>query len=97
MIREFVRATEQLFPRLEEDQAGFLVGPPPLDPDCPLIGRELWIVQMMAEGKTNANIAAEMALSNATVCGYVLKIFHKMDMHDRAGVVAIAFRKGWLR
>ena len=57
-----------------------------------LTDRELEILQLLAERRTNAEIAAELFLSQKTVRNYVSAIFAKLQVADRAeaGLVARA-------
>ena len=57
-----------------------------------LTDRELEILELLAEHKTNAEIAAELFLSQKTVRNYVSAIFAKLQVADRAeaGLVARA-------
>ena len=55
-----------------------------------LTDRELEILQLLAERRTNAEIAATLFLSQKTVRNYVSAIFTKLQVADRAeaGLVA---------
>jgi DNA-binding NarL/FixJ family response regulator len=71
----------------------FLSAPPGSDPNLAfpqLTDRELEILQLLAQHKTNAAIAAELFLSQKTVRNYVSAIFAKLQVADRAeaGLVA---------
>lgn len=62
-----------------------------------LSGRELEVVELLAEGMTNAQIAGELSLSPRTVKTHVQNLLTKLDAPDRTGVVARAFRLGLIR
>ena len=71
----------------------FLAAPPAVDPSQAfpqLTDRELEILQLLAERRTNAEIAATLFLSQKTVRNYVSAIFTKLQVADRAeaGLVA---------
>jgi DNA-binding NarL/FixJ family response regulator len=73
----------------------FLSSPPELDPAASfpqLSGRELEILALLAQRRSNAEIAAELYLSQKTVRNYVSGIFAKLQVADRAeaGLVARA-------
>ncbi len=73
----------------------FLTAPPQMDPGQAfpqLTERELEILQLLAGRRTNAEIAAELFLSQKTVRNYVSAIFAKLHVVDRAeaGLVARA-------
>ena len=82
-------------PGVAERLQRFLSAPPSLDPSVAfpqLTGRELEILQLLARRRTNAEIAAELFLSQKTVRNYVSAIFAKLQVADRAeaGLVARA-------
>ena len=52
------------------------------DPLGELTERELDVLRLMAEGRTNAAIGASLYLSVKTVETYVRSIFGKLDIHD---------------
>lgn len=62
-------------------------------PEKKLTPRELEILQLMAEGKTNKEIAYELSLSEQTVKTHAKKIFRKMGAADRAQAVAEGLRR----
>ena len=59
-----------------------------------LTERELEILQLLAQRKTNAQIAAELYLSQKTVRNYVSAIFAKLQVTDRAEAGLIARTAG---
>jgi putative nucleotidyltransferase with HDIG domain len=66
-----------------------------VDP-CPLSGRELGVLQRLAEGKVYKQIAQELALSTSTVRTHLHNIYGKLGAVDRAQAVLIATERGWL-
>ena len=58
----------------------------------PLTARELHVLRLVAEGKTNKVIAAELGLSGKTVDRHVSNIFTKLDVASRAGATAYAYK-----
>ena len=81
--------------RLIED---FCKRPPPTagvpDAVSQLSERELDVLQLLARGLSNAEIAAELYLSETTVKSHVARIFAKLDLHDRAQAVVFAYETG---
>jgi putative nucleotidyltransferase with HDIG domain len=66
-----------------------------VDP-CPLSGRELSVLQRLAEGKVYKQIAHELTLSTSTVRTHLHNIYGKLGAVDRAQAVLIATERGWL-
>jgi DNA-binding NarL/FixJ family response regulator len=59
-----------------------------------LTDRELEVLRRIARGRTNAEIAAELYLSEATVKSHVGHIFTKLDLRDRTQAVILAYETG---
>ncbi len=66
-----------------------------VDP-CPLSGRELGVLQRLADGKVYKQIAHELTLSTSTVRTHLHNIYGKLGAVDRAQAVLIATERGWL-
>ncbi|MEW9550417.1 response regulator [Nonomuraea sp. NPDC050783] len=67
-------------------------GAPPL-PDG-LTQREAEVLALIAEGRSNAEIAADLFISEATVKSHINNLFAKAGVRDRAQAVTYAFRRG---
>jgi len=59
-----------------------------------LTGRELEVLRLIAEARTNQQIADELVLSVKTVHRHVSNIFVKAEVTNRAGATAYAFERG---
>ena len=59
-----------------------------------LSSRERQVLQLVAEGKTTKEIAAVLGISVKTADTHRSRIMRKLDIHDKAGLVRIAIRRG---
>jgi len=59
-----------------------------------LTPRELEVLRLVARGLSNADIAATLVVGDATVKTHVARIFAKLDVHDRAQAVVVAYESG---
>ncbi|GAC1361110.1 MAG: response regulator transcription factor [Ktedonobacteraceae bacterium] len=67
----------------------------PQDAFPDLTQREREILGLIAQGKSNAEIAEELVLSPKTVSNHVSNIFSKLQVVDRAQAVLRARQAGW--
>jgi DNA-binding CsgD family transcriptional regulator/tetratricopeptide (TPR) repeat protein len=56
--------------------------------------RELEVLRLVAQGKTNREIAEALILSEKTVARHLTNIFNKISVENRAGAAAFALRHG---
>lgn len=63
-------------------------------PGGALTERETEVVQLMAQGLSNREIASQLFVTEATVKTHVNNVFAKLDVSDRSAAVAWAFRTG---
>ena len=56
--------------------------------------RERQVLQMLAEGHAVTAIAATLSLSAKTVETYRSRMMNKLGIHDLAGLVRFAIRRG---
>jgi DNA-binding NarL/FixJ family response regulator len=63
-------------------------------PPNPLTPRECEVLQLVAEGRTTKEIATLLDLTVKTAESYRARIMEKLDIHDTAGLVRYAIRRG---
>ena len=74
-----------------------VVGAPRAEDDRPVLTpRELDIVRLAADGRSNAEIALALHISTATVKTHLQHVFEKLEVADRSAAVAQAMRRGLL-
>jgi two-component system NarL family response regulator len=95
---------EELFQCIREVNAGKMFVPPAIAaklaerlPAEELTARELEVLRLLAEGKPNKIIGADLAISEVTVKSHVQSVFRKLNVLSRTEALAVANRKGLLR
>ena len=59
--------------------------------------RDRWVLQLIAEGNTTKEIAAVLSVAAKTAGKYRDQLMDKLDIHDRAGLVRYAVRRGLIQ
>lgn len=60
----------------------------------PLTGREIEILELVAAGNANKQIAWNLSVSEDTVKSHLRAIYSKLDVADRTQAVTVALRRG---
>ena len=55
------------------------------------------MVRAVAQGMSNAEIAAKLYLSEATVKSHVARVLAKLDLRDRVQIAVFAYENGIVR
>jgi DNA-binding NarL/FixJ family response regulator len=84
--------TQRLIERFAD--VGDVPPPPSLEE---LTARELEVLRMLARGLSNAEIAAELVVSEHTVKTHVAHVLGKLDLRDRVQAVVLAYECGLVR
>jgi DNA-binding NarL/FixJ family response regulator len=64
------------------------------NPKDPLTPRESEVLKLIAEGRSNREIAGELVISEKTVERHRANILEKLGMHDRVELTRYAIRRG---
>ncbi|MDQ6834153.1 MAG: response regulator transcription factor [Chloroflexota bacterium] len=97
-----VRGAARGEPQLHPDAARMLMGlatrpKPAPDHAATLTDRERDVIALLAEGRSNKQIARELSISETTVKGHVANILGKLALADRTQAAVYAVRNGLAR
>src|SRR5262245_9344549 len=94
---------EELFQCIREVHAGRTFVPPAIAaklaerlPAEELTPRELEVLRLLADGKPNKLIGADLAITEVTVKSHVQSLFRKLNVLSRTEAIAVANRRGLL-
>ena len=73
----------------EEEQTALLF--------APLTSREIEILDCIARGLSNKEIATELNISGQTVKNHITSILSKLQVNDRTMAVIYAIQRGWIK
>ncbi|MBO9371994.1 MAG: response regulator transcription factor [Chloroflexus sp.] len=77
-------------------QVQTLGGDPGLQVFTPLSEREIEVLERIAAGHSNKEIADELGISTQTVKNHISSILRKLSLNDRTQAVILALRRGWI-
>ena len=92
-IRNVAQGEEWVSPRATTILIESMRTEPP-DMQDKLTNRELDVLRLMARGRRNEEIAAELVVTEQTVKNHVTNIFRKLDVETRVEAVLYALRAG---
>ncbi len=78
VIAQFTRAHQQAPPKAVET----------------LTPREMDVLRLITRGMSNAEIGAELFISDTTVKTHVTRLLQKLDLRDRAQAIVLAYQTG---
>jgi DNA-binding NarL/FixJ family response regulator len=97
-VQTVARGEALLAPAITQRLIERFVARPPASEVAPalteLSARELEVLQLIARGLSNAEIAAELIVGEATVKTHVARILRKLDVRDRVQAVVFAYESG---
>jgi DNA-binding NarL/FixJ family response regulator len=64
------------------------------DPVTEVTARERDVLRLIGQGRSNAEIADELSISELTVKSHIGRIFVKLDLRDRAAAIVYAYDHG---
>jgi DNA-binding NarL/FixJ family response regulator len=64
---------------------------------APLSPREVEILDNIAQGMTNKQVAYALSISEQTVKNHMSSILRKLAVNDRTQAVVYAMRQGWIK
>lgn len=79
---------------VERYREAVLSGTPVKKQNATLTSREAEVLQLIAEGRANKQIAAELCISIKTVEKHRQQVMNKLNIHDIAGLTRYAISKG---
>lgn len=71
--------------------------PKPSRTEQDLTDREVQVIKLIADGKTNKEIANVLTISEKTVKNHVRNIFQKLEVDDRTQAAILAIKKGLIQ
>jgi DNA-binding NarL/FixJ family response regulator len=96
-VAELTRAIRGAYEGKPHYSAGVRAADPgqtPSDPLSRLSPREREVLQLIAEGNTNKEIAQRLGISVHTVNAHRVSLMSKLDIHDAQGITRFALRVG---
>ena len=97
-IRQVHRGEPSLEPSIARKVLSELTHPPKQPPTTdPLTERELTVLRLVAQGRSNRDIAEQLVIAEITVRTHVSNILSKLHLEDRTQLAIYAIRKGLVK
>jgi len=101
-VRVAANGDALLAPSVTRQLVERFISMPPPGPDRPpelsdLTEREVQVLRLLATGQSNAEIARELFLGDATVKTHVNRLLTKLDLENRTQAVVLAYEVGLVR
>jgi DNA-binding NarL/FixJ family response regulator len=97
-VQTVARGEALLAPAITQRLIERFVARPPASEMSPPLGelsaRELEVLKLVARGLSNAEIAAQLVVGEATVKTHVARVLRKLDVRDRVQAVVYAYESG---
>jgi DNA-binding NarL/FixJ family response regulator len=95
-IQEVCRGSVYLSPSISRAVVGAYLSKSDLPADR-LSAREHQVLQLVGEGKSTKEVAKHLGVSVKTVESHRAKLMRKLDLHETAGLVRYAIRRGLIQ
>src|SRR4029077_8011394 len=92
-IQDVCRGSVYLSPNISRAVVDAYLSKSYVAPD-PLSGRERQVLQLVGEGKSTKDIAAQLGISVKTAESHRARLMKKLDIHETASLVRYAIRHG---
>jgi DNA-binding NarL/FixJ family response regulator len=95
-LRDAAVGRPSLHPEVQQHLMREVAGKTPAEqaPHASLTEREIGILRLIADGRSNKEIAAALYLTEGTIKGYVSTIFDKLGVEDRTQAALYAVKHG---
>lgn len=97
-LRAAYRGEAILHPRIAQRLMAEVAAPAQgRNPAADLTGREMEVLRLIAQGRSNTEIAAELVVTERTVKAHVSNLLGKLHLSDRTQAAVYAWREGLVR
>ncbi len=98
LINESVLSKPMVASQVLKQFSDFASGDKDVEPlFIPLSNREIEVLEQIARGNSNKEIARTLKISDQTVKNHITSILRKLAVNDRTQAVVYALRHGWIK